>query len=165
MQVFANFARKLEIGLQWIYFYWIFRGIAVLHTVSCLLQCLPEISNDDNQLAQVCVLLLHDCFNILTIIDLVAFIPTWRHPCVWNSMSRAGVAKLQPTGCIQPTSKFIPSCQIPCTFLSSATFSTVDSSATALAVACHINHTVSDPPVARQSRIQPSRKNIWPPLA
>jgi len=35
---------------------------------------------------------------------------------------------------------------------SSATFPTVDSSATALSAACDLNRTVSGPPVARQSR-------------
>jgi len=34
-------------------------------------------------------------------------------------------------------------------------FLTLDSSATALAAACHINHTVSGYPVTRQSQFQP----------
>ena len=37
----------------------------------------------------------------------------------------------------------------------------LDSSATALTAACHVNHTVSGPPVARQSRIRPSGKRVW----
>jgi len=54
--------------------------------------------------------------------------------------------------------------QIPCTIFSSTTFPTVDSSATALAATCHINLTVSIPPEARQSRIQPSGQNVSLPL-
>jgi len=46
MQVFAKFARKLEVNLQWIYFCCDFRGNTVLHAVSCLLVYLRELSND-----------------------------------------------------------------------------------------------------------------------
>jgi len=35
---------------------------------------------------------------------------------------------------------------------------------TASTAACHVNRTVSGPPVARQSRIRPSGQNVWPPL-
>ena len=60
----------------------------------------------------------------------------------------------------RPTDQFNPTCCIPCTFFSSATFQTVGSSATALTAACHVNRTVSGPPVARQSRIRPSGQNV-----
>jgi len=45
----------------------------------------------------------------------------------------------QTTARIRSGNQFNPTCQIPCTFFSSATFPTVDSSATALAAACHVN--------------------------
>lgn len=35
IHVLANFARKQEVGLHWIYFYHIVRGNTVVHTVSC----------------------------------------------------------------------------------------------------------------------------------
>jgi len=55
----------------------------VLHGVSCLLGCLPELSNDKNQLSTTSYALTrHDCFNVLTNIDVFAFIPTQTHPCV-----------------------------------------------------------------------------------
>jgi len=63
-----------------------------------------------------------------------------------------GVAKLRPAG------------RIPCTFFPGTIFSTVDSGEKALTVACHVNRTVSGPPVARQSRIWPSGQNVWQPL-
>ena len=47
----------------------------MLQAVSCLPGCLPEQSNDDNQLSTSYVLLRHDCFNILAHIDL-------EHACV-----------------------------------------------------------------------------------
>jgi len=53
---FVKFTRKLKVGLQWIYFYciFIFRGNIVLHAVSNLLSCLPELSNfNKNQAQQV----------------------------------------------------------------------------------------------------------------
>jgi len=54
----------------------------VFHAVSCLLGCLPELPNDDNQPSTtIDALLRHDCFNVLTNIDLFAFIPPWRHSC------------------------------------------------------------------------------------
>jgi len=54
----------------------------VLHAVNCLLECLPELSNDNNQPSSSYALLRHDCFNALTNIDITAFIPTQRHACV-----------------------------------------------------------------------------------
>jgi len=49
-----------------------FRGIAVLHGVSCLLGCLPGLSNDKNQPSTTSYALSrHDCFNVLTNIDFV----------------------------------------------------------------------------------------------
>ena len=48
------------------------------------------------------------------------------------------VAKLRPAGRIRHADQFNPTRQIPCTFFSSATFPTVDSSATALTAACHV---------------------------
>jgi len=55
---------------------------------------------------------------------------------VWYATGIAwagGVVKLRPAGRIWPAHQFNPTRQIPCTFFSSTTFSTVDSSATALA--------------------------------
>ena len=52
--------------------------------------------------------------------------------------------------------------QTPCIFFSSITFLTVDSIATVLVVAFHLNRTVFRPPAARQSRIRSSGKK---PLA
>ena len=52
-------------------------------------------------------------------------------------------AKLRPVGRLQPADQFNPTRQIPCAFFSSATFPTVDSSATALTFACNVNRTVS----------------------
>jgi len=50
----------------------------VLDAVSCLLGCLPELSNDNNNQPSTTTyaLLHHDCFNLLTSIDLIAFITT-----------------------------------------------------------------------------------------
>jgi len=79
--------------------------------------------------------------------------------------ANAGVGKLRPVGRIPPADRFNSARQIPCTFFASTMFPIVDSSATALAVACHVNSTVSGFPVARQPRIQPSGQNVWPPLA
>ena len=62
-----------------------------------------------------------------------------------------------PTSLIRPA-KYLAN------FFLNATFPTVDSSATALTAACHVNRTVSGPPVSRQSRIRPSGQNVWPPL-
>ena len=56
-------------------------------------------------------------------------------------------------GRIRRDDEFNQTCEIPCKFFSSATFPTVDSSATAFTAACHVNCTISGPPVARQSRI------------
>jgi len=54
-----------------------FEGNAVLHDVSCLLGCLPELSYDKSQLSTTSYALSrHDCFNVLTNIDVFAFIPT-----------------------------------------------------------------------------------------
>jgi len=44
----------------------------------------------------------------------------------------AGMAKLQPADCIWPADQFNLAHQISCTFFSSTTFPTVDSSVTAL---------------------------------
>jgi len=48
MPIFVKFTRKLKVSLQWIYLYciFIFRDIIVLYAVSCLLWCLPELSNE-----------------------------------------------------------------------------------------------------------------------
>jgi len=54
-------------------FHAIFRGNTVFH--ACSLGCLPELSNDNDQLSTSYALLRHDCFNVLTNIDLDAFIP------------------------------------------------------------------------------------------
>jgi len=55
----------------------------VLYAVICLLECLPELSNDDNQpSATSYALVRHGCYNILPNIDLIAFIPTRRHASV-----------------------------------------------------------------------------------
>jgi len=40
----------------------------------------------------------------------------------------------------------------------------VDSSATALAATCHVNHPLSGPPVAKQLQIWPLGQKVWPPL-
>jgi len=53
----------LKVGLQEIYFYFIFSGNSVLHAVSCLLGYLP---NDTNQPSTSCALLRHDYFDVLT---------------------------------------------------------------------------------------------------
>ena len=58
-------------------------SITVFHAVSCLLGCLPELSNDNNNQPSTTsvALLRHDCFNVLTNIDLIAFILTRSHDC------------------------------------------------------------------------------------
>jgi len=38
----------------------------MLYAVICLLGCLPELSNDNNQPSTSYALLPHDCFNVLT---------------------------------------------------------------------------------------------------
>jgi len=48
----------------------------VFQAVSCLLGCLSELSNDNNQLRTSYALLRHNCFIVLTNIDLAALIPT-----------------------------------------------------------------------------------------
>jgi len=48
-----------------------FSGNTVFHAVSCLLGCLPELSNDSNQPSTSYALMHHDCFNVLTNIDLL----------------------------------------------------------------------------------------------
>jgi len=53
---------------------------------------------------------------------------------------------------LRPADQFDPARQIPCTFSSNAAFATVDSSATALAAACHVNRALSGPPVAKGVR-------------
>ena len=64
-----------------------------------------------------------------------------------------------------PADDFDPACQIPCTFFSSTPFLTVDSSATWLAAACHVNRIVSGRPVARQSLIWPRVKTFGYPCS
>ena len=63
-----------------------------------------------------------------------------------------------------PPTSFIRPAKYLANFFLNATFPTVDSSATALTAACHVNRSVSGPPVARQSRIRPSGQNVWPSL-
>ena len=91
-----------------------------------------------------------------------------RQGCVlsllFSSRSASAVTKLRTVGRIRPADQFNRTSQISCKIFSSATLPTVDSSATASTAACHVNHTVSGPPVARQSRIRPSGQNVWPPL-
>ena len=53
-----------------------FRGSTVFQAVSCLLGCLSELSNDNNQPSTSYALLRHNCFIVLTNIDLAALIPT-----------------------------------------------------------------------------------------
>jgi len=56
-----------------------FRNSTVFH-VSCIPGCLPELSNDNNQPSTKSYALLgHDYFNLMTNIDLIAFILTRRH--------------------------------------------------------------------------------------
>jgi len=83
------FTRKSKVGLQWIYFYCIFTGNTALHDVNWLLGRLPELSKDKNQLSSY-ALSRHDCFNVLTNINLFAFILTRMHACVYNSRSSLG---------------------------------------------------------------------------
>ena len=60
-----------------------FRGNSAFHAVGCLLGYLSELSNDSNQPSTTSYALLrHDCFKVLTNIDLVAFIPTRRHASI-----------------------------------------------------------------------------------
>ena len=54
----------------------------MLHAVSCLLGYLPKLSDDNHQPNTSYALLRHYCFNVLTNIDLTAFIPTRRRACV-----------------------------------------------------------------------------------
>jgi len=54
-------------------------GITVFHAVTCLLGCLPELTNDNNGPSTSYALLRHDCFNPLTNIDLITFILTRSH--------------------------------------------------------------------------------------
>jgi len=54
----------------------------VLHDVSWLLGCLPELLNAKIELRTTTYALSRcDCFNVLTNIDLFAFIPTRMHAC------------------------------------------------------------------------------------
>ena len=76
LKVFELISRKLKVGLQRIYFYFIFRGNTVLHAARCLLGCLP---NDNNQASTSNVLLRHHYFNVLTNIDLIEITATRRH--------------------------------------------------------------------------------------
>ena len=83
IKLFVIFTRKLKVGLQWIYLCYIFSGNTVLPAVSCLLGCLSELWNNNNQPNTTSYALLrHDCFNVLTNIDLIAFIPTRRYAYV-----------------------------------------------------------------------------------
>ena len=59
---------------------------------------------------------------------------------------KPGLTKLRPAGRIQPADQSNPARQKPCTFFSSTTFPTVDSSATTLTAAWHVNRTISGPP-------------------
>ena len=59
-----------------------FRGNTVIHDVSCLLGCLPELSNDNNQEKQVMRCHVMIVLNVLANTDLFAFIPTGTHACV-----------------------------------------------------------------------------------
>jgi len=57
----------------------------VLYAVSCLLGYLPEdeLSNNNNQPSTSYALLQHDCFNILTNIDLIGYcIHSDTKPCL-----------------------------------------------------------------------------------
>jgi len=55
----------------------------MFHAVSCLLGCLPETSNDNNQPSAITYALLgHDPLKVMSDVDLTAFIPTQRHVCV-----------------------------------------------------------------------------------
>jgi len=74
------------------------------------------------------------------------------------------VAKLRPVSRIRPATQLIRPGKYLANFFLIATFPTGDSSATALTAVCHVNRTVADPAVARQSRIRPSGQNVWPPL-
>jgi len=65
----------------------VFQAVSYL---ASLLGCLPELSNNNNQLNTSYALLRHDCFNLLTNIDLVGFIPTRGHTCDYNSSSSLG---------------------------------------------------------------------------
>jgi len=64
-KVFVIFSRKLKVGLQWFYFYCLFRGTTMPRALSCLQWCLPELSNDNNQPSTSYALLRHDCINVL----------------------------------------------------------------------------------------------------
>jgi len=71
---------------------------------------------------------------------------------IWAGLPMAEVAKFWPG-------------EYLAYFLSSTTFLTVDSIATVLVVAFHLNLTVFRPPAARQSRIRSSGKKFshpWP---
>jgi len=77
--IFAKFTRKLEVGLQWIYFccIFIFRGNIVFYAVSCLLWCLPELSNDNKNQAQQVM----RCYTtiVLTYWPILALLHSFRH--------------------------------------------------------------------------------------
>jgi len=49
--------------------------------------CLSELSKNNNQLSTSYALLRHDCYNALTNIDLVVFIPIREHTCIYNCSS------------------------------------------------------------------------------
>ena len=58
----------------------------MFHNVSCLLGCLPELSNDENQQRKISYALSrHDYFNVLTNIELFASILTRTHACANNA--------------------------------------------------------------------------------
>jgi len=58
-------------------------GNIVLHDVSCLLGCLPELSNENNQPSATSYgLSCQDCFSVLTNIDLFPFISARTYACV-----------------------------------------------------------------------------------
>jgi len=53
---------------------------------------MPELSKNNKRLSTThYALLRHDCFNVLTNIDITAFIPTRVYTCAYNY--RAGVRK------------------------------------------------------------------------
>ena len=80
---FCNLCKKTRSRPAVSFFYYIFRGNAVLHAVSCSLGCLPELSNDNNQPSTASyALLLHGGFSVLANIDFVAFTVIRRHACV-----------------------------------------------------------------------------------
>jgi len=73
---YVNLTRKLKVGLHGIYCCCIVRANTVFKAASCLLGCLPELSNANTHLStRSNALSRHPGGNVLTDIDLVAFIP------------------------------------------------------------------------------------------